>query len=357
MPAPGDTEITSQFIYATCREGSERALKAEIAAEHGPSLHPAFMRPQFITWKVTRPVKAGFALKSIFARVSGISLGTFKTTAELVDYAKEHLKGVPFHLHVFPREVPEDGVPPETWERLDALRQSLLTDLAAAGLKLHDSGSPQRNHWVLDVIVMEEGADSPLFLGLHRHTLHSHAAPGGLPRLTLPAAAPSRTWLKMEQALIWAGWDAPGTLKGKGVLELGSAPGGASYSLLQRGAHVVGVDTGEMADTVLDFSGPGRFTHLKTSAGDLGEMPLPAGIKLLVVDMNVAPPQALRMIERIQRRLHVPALMLTLKINNAAIEQKIDRFIETVRTFAPTPIRATQLAANRAEICVVAGKL
>ncbi len=74
----------------------------------------------------------------------------------------------------------------------------------------------------------------------------------------------------MEQALIWAGWDGPGALKGKTVLELGGAPGGASYSLLQRGANVFGVDTGEIAPAVLDFPGPGQFTHINTSGRRLG---------------------------------------------------------------------------------------
>lgn len=353
--ASRDSDLTSPFVFATCREGSERALKEEIATEHGPSLRPAFMRPQLITWKSAHPLKAGFSIKSIFARVLGISLGTFKSTAELAAYAAQHLKGRTFHLHVFPREVPEDGVLEETWEQMKTLRETLVTALTEAGVTLKESGSPQHNDLVLDVIAVD--GEGTLLLGLHRHTTHNQAAPGGLPRITVPAEAPSRTWLKMEQALIWAGWDGPNVLKGKTVLELSSSPGGASYSLLQRGANVIGVDTGAMSPVVLDFPGPGQFTHMDMSAGDLADVPLPANVKLLVADLNIAPPQMLRHLERIQMRLHAPAMLVTMKINNTAMERSMDRFIGALRRFAPAPLRATQLPANRAEICVMAGKL
>ncbi len=154
--------------------------------------------------------------------------------------------------------------------------------------------------------------------------------------LTVPRAgsAVTRTWLKMEQALIWAGWDGPHALKGKTVLELGSSPGGASYSLLQHGAHVVGVDSGVMSPVVLDFPGPGRFTHMDMSAGDLAEVPLPANVKLLVADMRISPPQMLRHLERIQARVHAPAMLLTMKINNEAMERSMDHFIGMLRRFA-----------------------
>lgn len=352
-PASREPEITSSFVFATCREGSERALKEEIATEHGPSLRPAFMRPQLITWKSAHPLKAGFSVKSIFARVLGISLGTFKSPEELAAYAAEHLKGRSFHLHVFPREVPEDGVAEAMQGQIAKVRETLATALKEAGVTILEK-APERNEQVLDVILVDE--TGALLLGLHRHTMHSHASPGGVPTLVLPPEAPSRTWLKMEQALIWAGWDDPNILKGKTVLELGSAPGGASYALLQRGARVVGVDSGKMAEVVLDYPG-GTFTHMEMSAGDLAHVPLPANVSLIVSDMNIAPPQMLRHLERIQARVRAPALLLTMKINNTAMERSMDRFVGALRRFAPAPIRATQLPANRAEISVVAGKI
>ncbi len=136
MPAaPRDSDITSTFVFATCREGSERALKEEVATEHGPTLRPAFMRPQLITWKSTLPLKAGFSVKSIFARVLGLSLGTFKTPAELTTYAAEHLKGRSFHLHVFPREVPEG------WCDLRRFGRTLKTSPQNAGGRTQAGGS------------------------------------------------------------------------------------------------------------------------------------------------------------------------------------------------------------------------
>jgi len=48
-------------------------------------------------------------------------------------------------------------------------------------------------------------------------------------------------------------------------------------------------------------------------------------------------------------------LILTLKLNDRRIEQQIPRFLKQIEMFARRPSGPTQLAANRAEFCVVAG--
>ncbi len=348
------TEPTSHFIFATCRAGSESLLKAEVATNH-KKLKPAFMRPQLVSWKSDKAVGREFAVRSIFARTWGLSLGMFATLEEITKRVAE-FPGIAFHLHVFPRSAPEDGVLGAAWEKVDAKREALAAALVAGGISLQLHGRPKIGEWVLDVIVGND--DEPLFLGAHQHSQDTHPLPGGLPRLVIPEAAPSRAWLKLEQALAFAGFDKDGLLKNKVALELGCAPGGATYAMLNRGMRVIGVDPAEMAPSVTEFRGvPGAsFTHLPVSVNAITRKDVPAWLDLLVSDMNLAPTIALRQVERIQSYVHAQALIITVKINDPAMQARIHDFIKHVRHFAPEPVRVTQLPANRSEICIVAGE-
>ena len=58
---------------------------------------------------------------------------------------------------------------------------------------------------------------------------------------------------------------------GRGAVELGSAPGGASFALLERGLHVHGVDPGAMDPRVLAYAGAHRqpFKHHAMPAAEV----------------------------------------------------------------------------------------
>ncbi|MCE9519176.1 MAG: hypothetical protein K8R87_06465 [Verrucomicrobia bacterium] len=362
MPTSSKTPSTtrpgprSEFIFATCRAGSERAMKEQIATRAGKMLSPSFMRPQLITWKSSRLLDASFTPDSVFARVSGISLGMFQDHAALAAKVAEQFAGLTVHLHLFPRVIPEDGVPDEVWGQVDAQQKGLMAALEAAGVKLSGNSRPRDGQFVIDVILGEPG--EKLFLGAHVHGPERHPLAGALPRIALPEDAPSRAYLKMEQALIWAGLDGPKALPGKTALELGCSPGGATLALLRRGMNVVGVDTADLDPRVVaeGEKRPGSLKHLRVAAGDLFNQELPRPVHVLVSDMNIAPPIMLRTIEGVQSRVRARVLILTLKINDRRIEQQIPRFMKQIEMFAPFPVRATQLPANRAEFCVVAGE-
>lgn len=121
MPPP------APFRFTTCRAGSETALKRDIAAHFSGELTPAFMKPQFITWKLRHADFAPPRSLSHFARVSGLSIGLCKTVPELVEQARQSAGHRPVRLHVFPRVTEEDGVSAATWQRVDALdRKSVV---------------------------------------------------------------------------------------------------------------------------------------------------------------------------------------------------------------------------------------
>ncbi|MES2597896.1 MAG: SAM-dependent methyltransferase [Verrucomicrobiota bacterium] len=326
-----------EFVFATCRAGSEPSLKREVAARHGGWLTPAFMRPQLITFKAKTEMRPDFELDAAFSSVSGFSAGMAKTAAEVAARVEEQGLEIS-QIHVFPRVIAEDGISEEVWQRVDATNSEI-----ASLVRLTKTSA-----LILDVILGEVG--EPWFLGIHRRTPAAHPSPGALPRIQLPPEAPSRAWLKIEQSLAWLGLDAPGKLTGKTALELGSAPGGASWALLQRGMKVIGVDTGAMDERVLAHP---NYHHISVPAGDVFLRDLPLEIDLLASDMNLHPGLVVKYMERFTRELNPRWLALTLKMNDAQVESQIPSLLQQLRRFTPGEVHARQLPANRREITVV----
>lgn len=77
----------------------------------------------------------------------------------------------------------------------------------------------------------------------------------GIPRLKFPADAPSRSTLKLEEALhvfIPADeWDER-LANGMYAVDLGACPGGWTYQLVKRNMWVYSVDNGPMAQSLMD---------------------------------------------------------------------------------------------------------
>jgi 23S rRNA (cytidine2498-2'-O)-methyltransferase len=74
---------------------------------------------------------------------------------------------------------------------------------------------------------------------------------GGQLRMADDTLAPSRSYLKIEEAYIVLGREP---VAGETVVDLGAAPGGWSYSAAKRGAHVIAVDNGPLKGGALDHA-------------------------------------------------------------------------------------------------------
>jgi 23S rRNA (cytidine2498-2'-O)-methyltransferase len=86
----------------------------------------------------------------------------------------------------------------------------------------------------------------------------------GIPRLRMPSSAPSRSTLKLEEAIHWFMTDESKYIKnGMTAVDLGAAPGGWSWQLVQRGLLVTAIDNGPMDDQLMRG---GMVEHLKTDA-------------------------------------------------------------------------------------------
>ncbi len=87
--------------------------------------------------------------------------------------------------------------------------------------------------------------------------------PMGIPRLRMPRDAPSRSTLKLAEALLTllTEDERARLLKpGMRAVDLGAAPGGWSWQLASRGLHVTALDNGRLAPEVL---ATGMVEHLR----------------------------------------------------------------------------------------------
>lgn len=78
--------------------------------------------------------------------------------------------------------------------------------------------------------------------------------PLGIPRMRLARQAPSRSALKLDEALhVLLDDDERARLlkPGMGAVDLGAAPGGWSWVLARQGLHVIAVDNGALADAAM----------------------------------------------------------------------------------------------------------
>ncbi len=116
--------------------------------------------------------------------------------------------------------------------------------------------SPWRLH-----LVFITGTEAYLGVSLYSN---SSPWPMGIARLRLPKEAPSRATLKLEEA--WhhfipaADWDMR-LASGMRAVDLGAAPGGWTWQLVQRSIYVQAIDNGPMNVELMDS---GLVTHVKS---------------------------------------------------------------------------------------------
>jgi 23S rRNA (cytidine2498-2'-O)-methyltransferase len=86
--------------------------------------------------------------------------------------------------------------------------------------------------------------------------------PMGIPRLRMPGAAPSRSTLKLAEAIVTFLGDSEAALLRPGMraVDLGAAPGGWTWQLAYRGLRVTAVDNGPLKGSVRDDP---LVTHLR----------------------------------------------------------------------------------------------
>lgn len=338
-----------RFYFATCQFGAEKAVKTEVVGRH-PSLRFAFSRPGFITFKESeerRPLLPHF--DGIFVRLWGSSVAQAKHEA-----ARAILDAVPRGslIHAFERDtfVPGDDPPGFEWnERIRPFIDALPADIR--GRHRWDE-EPRPGETVHDLIWLDQ---DHYFLGRHEHRAGIEPVPGNIPRIPMPPSAPSRSYLKIEEAILRY---RPPMKPGLRVLEVGCAPGGATTAMLARGFIVRGVDPQRMDERLYREQ---NFTSVQRPARQLTRDDVTSfNPDWIVMDMNIAPLEALDELGHVIRLLkasHRASLaikkgFLTLKLNDWSFARMIPLYLKRISEMGFMDLKATQLCANRQEFLV-----
>ena len=180
--------------------------------------------------------------------------------------------------------------------------------------------------------------------------------PQGIPRLRLHRDAPSRSALKLDEALLTlltaderAAWLKPGMK----AADLGAAPGGWSWVLAREGVHVTAIDNGPLGETAL------AQTLIRHQRADGFSWRPPQPMDWMVCDMVEQPRRvAARMAEWFVQgwcKRSIFNLKLPMKKRYAEVRADLADF-ETTCASAGLSIqwRAKQLYHDREEITVLA---
>lgn len=351
-PAP-----KSPFLFVTCQVGAEKAVKNEVA-RRWPAFRFAYSRPGFLTFKLPgdHELPEDVDLGLVFGRTWGFSLGKVSgSEVESLAAAVWRLWGPrPVQrIHVWPRDAAEPGergfepgLTPLAFEAARALHDR-CPQAASLPADASDLNHPARpGDHVLDCILV---GPEEWWVGFHRARSVVSRWPGGLMPLQLPAHAVSRAYLKMQEALHWSQLPIPPQAR---CAEIGSAPGGSSQALLDRGYWVLGIDPAEMHPALLAHP---RFTHIRRRALQVPRRQL-RKVRWLMADLNVAPRYTLDTVEALvtHRQISIRGMILTLKLLQWDLAEQLPEYVERVRSWGYNVVRCRQLAHNRQEVCLAA---
>ncbi|MFO0710922.1 MAG: 23S rRNA (cytidine(2498)-2'-O)-methyltransferase RlmM [Sandaracinus sp.] len=169
--------------------------------------------------------------------------------------------------------------------------------------------------------------------------------PGGRARMRVDSDRPSRAARKVEEALAWLGV-SPGA--GEVCVDLGAAPGGWSWALLERRARVIAVDPAELRPDVARHRG---MRHEKKSA--FGYEP-DEPVDWLFCDMAWRPLEAAQLLAKWGRRRWTRLVVANLKLPMKQKAKIVEELRAIVHGGGFSRVRTRQLYHDRDEITLTA---
>lgn len=346
------TAPDARFVFVCCQVGAEAACKQEFASRY-PKLKFAFSRPGFLTFKWTAEPPTGWQPVSTFARTWGWSVGRVQGSegadlaAQVVELARPL---APTLLHGWQRDlaVPGDrGFEPGSTPLAETACQAVAARWKEVGLDpLPFNRRARSRERVLDLILVEP---DQWWVGWHTADSVAQTWPGGVPDPDESGPIISRAWLKAAEAAVWG--QVP-LRAGEVCIEIGSAPGGSTQYLLQRGLKVIAIDPAEMDEAI---AGHPRLRHLRRRARDVPNREL-AGAAWLFTDINMPPDYTLDVVADYvqERRLPLRGFVSMLKLADWSLAAEVDAIRARARGLGFQVIRTRQLAFNRQEYCLIA---
>ena len=298
----------SYFVFALTNPEAELLLKQEVQTFY-PKLKLSYSRPGFLTFKSETPV----VFKPQLARLSGTCIGK-----------------------VNPEEVKADKL--WAWARTPELT------LPSKFQKLSDNTLYKTGEKVSLLMMVGE---NEFWMGEYKLEATHFQTPGevsSIPEIEVP----SRAYYKMAEAFESYDLDFQ---ENDIVLELGSAPGGASHFLLDQGMKVIGVDPAEMDQTIL---GHKNFRHIKKPFETLTETSFREEVDWIVSDINLPPTVVTKEIMRLLGFLNPQGLVITLKLNQDKHLSLINDIMDKVERKGFKRVELKYLPSHRKEIALIA---
>lgn len=179
--------------------------------------------------------------------------------------------------------------------------------------------------------------------------------------MVMPEAAPSRAWLKLEEAVRFFGI---GFSPRDVAVELGCAPGGVVYALLQRGVSVIGVDPARLAPVVLASAVPDVQSaprdrpwvfHCRKPAALVAKRELGTGVTWFLSDMNQSPGVVLKECARFVRMCPgIHSALMTLKLTDLSQVTEKEKWFQALAEMGFKTVRLQQLSVHHRELALLA---
>ena len=197
---------------------------------------------------------------------------------------------------------------------------------------------------VLDCVLVESGE---WWIGFHRAAARKRAGQAGLRSLLCPPTPYRGHTSKCRN-------HSPGPrcrARARYLPKLAAARAARAKRCCS-GLSVVGIDPAQVDERVFEHP---RFKHIRKRGADVRRRDFRT-VDWLAADMNVAPDTTLEIVEGIVTHpsVNIRGLLLTLKLLNWSMAERIDEYFARIRGWGYGHVRARQLAHNRQEICVVA---
>ncbi|HEX4299326.1 MAG TPA: 23S rRNA (cytidine(2498)-2'-O)-methyltransferase RlmM [Gammaproteobacteria bacterium] len=197
---------------------------------------------------VTAPGPGGPLLRRVFARQAFRQVAALEDlpAGDRIDPILRALAAEPGPVHAILMEHPDTEAGKELANFLKRFTPALTSALAKRGLPVFKK-APRRLHLLFT-------DSSRVRIGFSSGEEGS-ALSNGILRLKLPREAPSRSTLKLEEALLTfldAAEQETALRAGMKAVDLGAAPGGWTWQMVQRSIRVTAVDNGPMQPALLD---------------------------------------------------------------------------------------------------------
>jgi 23S rRNA (cytidine2498-2'-O)-methyltransferase len=350
-PAPiphGAMASPGEFLW-TCREGFENDLATELRAT-GRDVAPRIVAPALVV-SAALPAKRDDRYEVTFARQLLPALrviracGASDLDAKVTAALRECTGDVAWGLHVWVPDSTEANRfarSAEVLQRAIELRSAAI-DARWADRRVTDARAARDAGGVLAQVCLVEPNVAVVGALPARDALSLH--PGGRARMRVDDAAPSRAAMKLEEALDWLGI-APE--KGEVCVDLGAAPGGWTYVVMQRGARVVAIDPGAMSPTLATRK---ALTQIRGSAFDYEPR---EAVDWLLCDMVWRPLEVASLLARWGRKRWARMLVANIKLPMRGKAEFLVRVRKILEEGGWQSVRMRQLYHDREEITLTA---